>query len=88
MLQFNTSKQIRFVGLERTGLDCYKCRYPVLLVAWLRERGYAEKPISTGELARLANSQAEVRVRKTGSVRVFGEGANQVHNVLEMLIKN
>jgi hypothetical protein len=87
MIRFDVSKQIDFVGLQRTGIDCYRCRYPVVLAAWLREQGYKEKPIQRGEIARLVNSHAEVRVRKTGSVRVVGEEATDVHNTLEPLIK-
>jgi hypothetical protein len=87
MMNFDVSKQISFVGLERTGLSSYRCRYPVLLAAWLKQRGYRERPSRRGEIARLASPQAEVRVRETGSVRVLGKGATEVHDVLQTLIK-
>jgi hypothetical protein len=87
MMRFDASKQIRFVGLERTGQSSYRCRYPVLLAAWLRDQGYWEKPNGSTEVARLANNQAEVWVRKTGSVRVLGDGAAKVHDALRPLIK-
>jgi hypothetical protein len=87
MMQFDVAKQIDFVGLQRTGADCYRCRYPVLLAAWLKERGYTERPIEKGEIARLVNSTAEVRVRQTGSVRIVGEDPKHVTADLEILIK-
>ena len=88
MMQFDISKQIDFVGLQRTGLSCYRCKYPVLLVAWLRKQGFTERPIESGELARLVSKEAEVRVRKTGSVRIFGDGATDAHDALQALLKN
>jgi hypothetical protein len=87
MTEFNVSKQIDFVGLQRTGITCYRCRYPVVLAAWLREQGYREKPRARDEMARLVGPRAEVRVRKTGSVRIYGKDTAEVHDALETLIK-
>jgi hypothetical protein len=87
MTEFNVSKQIDFVGLRRTGISCYRCRYPVVLAAWLREQGFRERPRARGETARLVGPRAEVRVRDTGSVRVVGEDVGEVHDALETLIK-
>jgi hypothetical protein len=87
MMQFDVTKQIDFVGLQRTGMSCYRCRYPVVLVAWLRQQGFSEKPFERGEIARLSSPEAEIRVRKTGSVRILGEGATRVHDALQRLIK-
>jgi hypothetical protein len=86
-IQFDVSKQIGFVGLERTGSSWYRCRYPLVLAAWLRQQGYAEKPVATGEIARLVGSQAEVRVRDTGSVHILGAEPAEAHNVLRRLLK-
>lgn len=87
MIQFNASKQIDFVGLERTGLTWYRCKYPVLLAAWLREQGFREVPKKTGEIARLAGSQTQILVRKSGSVHVLGKEQSEVHDTLRMLIR-
>jgi hypothetical protein len=86
-MQFDITKQIDFVGLRRTGATSYECRYPVLLIAWLRKQGFKEKPIEIGELARLTTSEAEVRVRKTGRIRVYGDAAPHVHDTLQNLVK-
>ena len=87
MIEFDVSKQIDFVGLQRTGVSCYRCRYPVVLAAWLRKRGFRERPRARDETARLTTTRAEVRVRKTGSVRIVGEDTAEVHDALERLIK-
>jgi hypothetical protein len=87
MLRFDASKQIDFVGLKRTGPSSYRCKYPVVLAAWLRKQGYSDRPNDPGEIARLKNSKTEIWVRETGSVRVFGDGAPEAHYILERLIK-
>lgn len=35
-------KQIHLLGLERTGEGVYRCKYPLLLVEWLKKHGLVE----------------------------------------------
>ena len=88
-IPFDPAKQIAFVGLQQTGDNAFRCKYPVLLVAWLKERGYREVALQEkSEVARLEGDRVVVSVRKKGSIELDGIGreVDKVRKLLQGLV--